>query len=437
MANSDREEEQLMLRRTLTMCLVVMLVALACTTPALADAAGSVMRFNREAYSYSTQLSTSAEANRYDVMVLNAGDARFVPALHAANPHLLIFVYQTVLQAQPTDPSGLTTCTPWSSDSASHPNWYLADQYGHRINDVDYPTNALMDVGNPAYQQACVAHAVAQARTMGFNGIYFDDVTAWVGWTFPSGVRAPEYPTQGSWQQAMTSFVDHAAHASPLPIIANIGGATAAPGLWQRWAGPLFGAEEESWTDGGSGLAQQLPDFAAKLANIAWSEAHHKYTLLHSYNSTPAGLVYGLAATLLVAGGETSWSTSNSNYTTSETWLPEYSTAQNLGAPLGQYTRLANGVYERRFQHGLVLVNATTQPVASFAIGGGSYSGSGLTRATYTAMGPTSGLILMRVNAPAHHKAKRHKAKKHKRAHRHKHHRKHTRHRARTHVRRA
>jgi hypothetical protein len=96
---------------------------------------------------------------------------------------------------------------------------------------------------------------------------------------------------------------------------------------------------------------------------------------------------------MLATNGSASYSTSNSNYTSQENWFPEYSTAQSLGAPLGTYQVLANGVYERTFSTGIVLVNPTGNAVPSFSLGG-VYSGTNLNNVSTVAMGPTSGLIL-------------------------------------------
>ncbi len=71
--------------------------------------------------------------------------------------------------------------------------------------------------------------------------------------------------------------------------------------------------------------------------------------------------MYGLATMMLAADGHASYATSNTDYTSQENWFPEYDTAQQLGAPAGPYTVLANGVYERAFAHGIVLVNPTAE----------------------------------------------------------------------------
>jgi hypothetical protein len=376
--------------------LVVVLIQL--LVVGAANAGTSPALFNRETYNYTTTLTTSQEANRYQIMVLQSTDASKVGALKAANPNLKILVYMGMMESSTTDPTGMTTCTPYSTDNSSHPSWFLNDQNGQRIIDNGYPGNYIMDVGNTGYQQACLAHGLAVAKQGGFDGIYMDEVNAWVGWYFQSGVTAPEYPTIPSWQAATFSLLAYggpAAHAQHLLAIANIGGATLTTGLWQKWTTPLDGSEEEAWTDGGLGLAQQISGWPTKLANAAWSESHGKYAILHSYNTTRPGNTYGLASMMLVAGGESSYATSNN--TSYEAWYREYTTAQHLGVPAGAYKQLTNGVYERVFANGIVLVNPTATAVPSFSLGGGIYTGSGVTSVKTVQMGATSGLILIRV----------------------------------------
>ena len=234
-----------------------------------------------------------------------------------------------------------------------------------------------MDIGNPSYQQACASHAVSLAKQDGFDGVYLDGLNAQYNWLVKSGVKIPKYPTASAWQAAMYPLITTIAtlaHSRGLLVVGNIGGSTGTAGLWQKWTTPMDGSEEESWTDGGAGLAQQIPFWGAKLANLAWSEANGKYALLHSYNTTETGNTYGLASMMLEAGGSSSYSTTGG--VSSELWFPEYATAQQLGQPLGPYVKTSNGVFERQFASGLVLVNPTASATQSFSLGGGIYSGS-------------------------------------------------------------
>ena len=265
--------------------------------------------FNFETYNLMASLSNPADAVGYKVIALQATDAAQIPALRAANPGVKILLYQIGLDSRPTDPNALTTCTPYPGDNANHPDWFLTDQNGARLADAGYPGNFLMDLGNPAYQQACAANGVAIAKRGHFDGIDFDGLNSSLSWSLPTGLRSPTYPTTVAWQNAVSSLISSitsTAHANGLIVVGNIGGSAATPGLWQAWSGRLDGAEEEAWTDGGLGPAQQLHDWPAKLANVAWSEAHGKLVLVHSYSASEAGNSYALASMLLVANGHAS-----------------------------------------------------------------------------------------------------------------------------------
>jgi len=359
-------------------------------------AATSPAMFNRETYNFTTALSIAQEARRYQVMVLQSTDSAKVGPLHAANPGLRILMYLHSMLSRTTVPPATATCTDYQADLSAHPSWFLRDQSGNVIQRHGYPGSYLMDVGNSAYQQACIGQAVSMAKQYGFDGVYFDGFEAELQWALPWGTQCPEYPTYAAWQAAEYGFITQAAssaHARGLLIVGNIGGSSVLPTLWQQWTAPMDGSEEESWTDDGSGLANWLKLWSKNLAHIAWSEANGKYALLHSWNQTQAGNAFGLASMLLVANGRASYSTSDANYTSGETWYPEYTTAQQLGAPAAAYQQLPNGVYERVFTNGIVLVNASTNSLWGVAVGG-SYSGSGYSNTGTVSIGPASGLIM-------------------------------------------
>ncbi|HEX5196821.1 MAG TPA: putative glycoside hydrolase [Gaiellales bacterium] len=363
-----------------------MATAAAATGPCPPPVAGQASLFSRVVHGYTSPngLSISEEAGRYGVMVMNTYDSATVTALKAANPGLKIFMYVDMMSSDPTDPTGIADWVGYT-DACAHPDWFLQDADGRRLIFQSYPSSRVMDVGNQAYQDAGIAHVVAMARAAGFDGVFLDDANASLRWVVAGGSSASvSYPTDAAWQAAVYSFFTRVApqlHAAGLQVVANIGGSTVTPGLWQKWNTPLDGAMEESWTDGGEGLGQQVPDWSAKLANVAWSEANGKYAILNSYNTTEAGNTYGLASMLLVAGGWSSYDTANSRYQ-SETWYPEYDTAAQLGEPLGGYTVLPDGVYRRDFANGVVLVNPSTSPVDAVEPG--------------VSLGPTSGAILPR-----------------------------------------
>ncbi len=360
-------------------------------TTAKAPVGPSPALFNREVYGYTSTLSPQADARRYNVMVIQGTDAGMVPILKAANPHLKVFVYVDILRAVV---GGTQSCTALAADKSQHPNWLLSGTNGQPI---EVANVYHLDISNPAYQQACVSGAIAQARAGHFDGVYFDGVDASPAYGFgPSPVAVPKFANLAVWQGAITSLLARATpqiHAAGLKVIGNIGGET--PALFQRWEGLMDGAEDESFTDDTGGTAAWLYWWPDEIADIRWSEAHGKILLVHSHNKTEAGNAYGLATMLLAAGGHTSYSTANGNYAGYEQWYPEYTTAQHLGAPLGSYTRGPGRIYERRFAHGIVLVNPSTHTVGGVGLGG-TYSGTGLAHVSRATLGPTAGLILLK-----------------------------------------
>lgn len=134
--------------------------------------------------------------------------------------------------------------------------------------------------------------------------------------------------------------------------------------------------------------------WSQQIANAAWSAANGKIAIFHSHSVTETGNAFGLASMLLVTQGSENYSTSNANTTSSESWFPEYQTAQSLGGATSASTKLANGVNARAFAGGVVLVNPSGSS-RSVALGGGTYSGSGLSNVSSVTLAPWSGLILL------------------------------------------
>jgi hypothetical protein len=388
--------------RACIVAVVAMLVAALCAAAGASAAhAATPAQFNRETYRYSTALSTAQESNRYQTIVLQATDYTRIPALKAANPNLKIFMYQDPKLSRQGDYQGLTVCSIYSQ-LAAHPDWFIRDSAGNPISPPgsQYAGNYIMDIGNPAYQQYCLAHATALAQKDGFDGVYFDDFSAVLSWNFPAGHGTPEYTTDAAWQNAMYSMISYAGaqtHAAGLLALGNIGGAWTTPGLWAKWNGPLDGAEEEAWGGQGS-VSQQIKLWPAKVADAQWSAANGKIALLHSYSTTETDNTFDLASMMLNADGKTSYSTSNVNYTSSEMWFPEYNTAQALGAPTSSDKILAGGIHERVFANGIVLVNPTKTTTPQITLGGHGYTGSGLTNATSTTLTSHSALILLKTS---------------------------------------
>jgi len=344
-----------------------------------------------------TALTPAQEGARYRVMVLNPADAAEIPALKAGNPDLKVLTLIDMMSTDPNDPTGTSNWVGYTDANANHPEWFLTDPDGNRLKFQHFPQAFVMDVGNPEYQQAGLANVIAQLKADGFDGVLLDDANASLHWVIAGGsVECAKYPTDELWQAAVYSFLSNVGPAlrkAGLLVLANIGGSTVTPGrTWQTWNGPLDGAMEESFTNGGSGRDSiRNGEWLPKLDHAAWSETHQKISLDHARTATRGGARYGLATMLLAANGGNSFYAS-AHYAR-EVWWPEYKTAKSLGRPLGRYRVLRSGVYRRDFAHGVVLVNPRAHAAHRVRLGG-RYSGSGLQNVTSVALRATSGVVL-------------------------------------------
>jgi hypothetical protein len=344
-----------------------------------------------------TPLTPAQEGARYRIIVLNPADAAMIPALKAGNPNLKVLTLIDMMSTDPNDPTGTSNWVGYTDADANHPEWFLTDPDNKRLAFQHFPQALVMDVGNLDYQQAGLANVIAQLKAGGFDGVLLDDANASLRWVIAGGsAECAKYPTDELWQAAVYSFLSNVGPAlqkAGLLVLANIGGSTVTPGrTWQTWNGPLDGAMEESFTNGGAGRDSiGNGDWLPKLRHTAWSEAHQKISLDHARTRTRSGARYGLATMLLAANGNSSFYASM--HYAREVWWPEYTTAKSLGRPRGGYRVLRNGVYRRDFSHGIVLVNPRGHPASRVKLGG-RYSGSGLHNVKRVALRATSGVVL-------------------------------------------
>ena len=127
------------------------------------------------------------------------------------------------------------------------PDWFLRDQAGVRAIDRAYAGDYLMDVGNSGYQRACVAHAVALAANGGFDGVFFDDVTARLSFELGPGHHGPRVSRRRGLA-AGDACDDRLRGPRGASRRQARGGrprrrVMSTPGQWQQWNGPLDGAE--------------------------------------------------------------------------------------------------------------------------------------------------------------------------------------------------
>lgn len=236
----------------------------------------------------------------------------------------------------------------------------------------------LQDPGSASLLAAAKTNTLTKAA--GWDGIFIDEVCDYyAGFRANNTQVADGYPlTNLAYPNAKRDFVAAlTAHlaANGKKVAANItpyvlpgGGPTypqqvcaAAPALTYPYLEAEFGADWGRTRIGatsGSWATQ-----AGITGFLTWCEQNGRRPIPNVYSNNPDVLSYGLGMFLAHAGPNALWSgacpeaNENEEYMREPTWLPEYATANSLGAPV----EAASGanIVRRRFEHGIAAVNPT------------------------------------------------------------------------------
>jgi hypothetical protein len=353
--------------------------------------------------------TTAAEAGKYQIVQMQWSPTAktLVDQIHAADPGVKVLMYSDPTQSGSGGTGdGWITCTTSTQDAAGGNAWRLYDGASQ--------ISGQMNMGNASYDAACASSAEARAKASDFDGVFWDEINAVPGdaisQTCINAYQASSCSifnggSDATWDANTFNLIQAIGSTSAsngLMSILNIGNGYNNPAIWQQWNGPVSGAMEEGFVGNDLGASVPYSQWQGEMANEQWSEANGKYEMAVHYDpgqNQESLDTYGLASMLLNAGGMTSYSsTVTSLNAATYDWWPEYTAAQNLGAPLGAATSVTSGsatVYERKFTNGMVVVNPTTSASGSLSLGA-TYKGSGNEAATASSLTlpAQSGMIL-------------------------------------------
>jgi hypothetical protein len=336
----------------------------------------------------------AADAARYRVISLNSKDAPLLPQIRQKNPKAVVLVYKNMSFANVRDP-GMSRGVSLAQAQA-HPEWFLLDRNGNRIESKGWPGNFLMDITSKSYQQAWIANVTAELAKNDWDGVHFDDVNWKADFT---GTAPARFPTDDAWRAATKSFlaaVTPATRANGKLAIFNIGNGHDAPGLWDDWLQYGDGAEEEhfaSWADtiGGQNIGDYGPKgWMAQLNEIKTAVRTNKLAIVRigGQEGDVEAMRYALASFHLVDDGRQS--IAPPRFANPPTYAE---LSWDLGTPTGAYRTIGNSVYRRDFTAGTVIVNANEKQPVTVDLGGTylDHDGNPITSIT---LGTTRGAVL-------------------------------------------
>jgi Hypothetical glycosyl hydrolase family 15 len=356
---------------------------------------------------------SGGDLSRYKYVILNSWDAPRLPALKAQNPNLKALVYKNLSftvsygcqngQDLPYQTTGVGYC----DADQHHPDWFVTDSAGHRLNSSGYPQAWIMDVGNPAYQAKWLQNVAADLHAGGWDGVFMDDTNADMSWHL-NGRTMARYPTAASWRAAtrsMLAAVGPGLTSAGFLAVPNFYTPWAADydaqATWRDWLQFTSGGSQEYYSKWGSGSSgwfsgndwtfrqgfQSATEQAGKIflgityapsgdtRTMSWARANF---LLFDDPANAGALVYEL-----------------SNPENQDPYSPVWAT--EIGAPSGARFQVGSA-WRRNFSGGTVVVNPSTSAV-TVDLGGTYYRDDGTATASVT-LGPTSGAILRSDDQP-------------------------------------
>ena len=351
-------------------------------------------------------LAAVSRPAQYQYVILNSDQHALIPQLKAANPGLKALVYKDMAATVSWAAAGahLPTGVGYAEANASHPEWFLTDTTGARIEWCDYPGDWQMDVGSQAYQDAWAAGVAADLKAHGWDGVMVDDTNASQAWHL-CGRTIAKYPTDAAYAAATRSFlarVGPALRGQGFLVVPNIylPWSPSAADVWSDWISFTSGAVLEYWSKWGKGPTQHFADAdwtyrqqflaltqrAGKVflgityapADDVRSMRYARASFLLDWDGGPSALVFEPGKGVDPGAGE---------------WTAD------IGTPSGA-RRQAGGAWRRDYSAGTVLVNPSASAAATVEVGGRYVLPDGSAPGSVT-LPPTSGLVLRSAAAVA------------------------------------
>jgi hypothetical protein len=313
-------------------------------------------------------------ARRFRYVILQAARYREIAAIKRRNPAAKVLAYKDMASTQDnvsgsTDlPSGIS----YAYANRYHPEWFLRDTTGRRVNWASYPHSWQMDIGSRSYQRAWTQNVARDLRRRGWDGVFVDGISRTVQYPwYLNGRVLAKYPGANDYERATTSFLRY---VGPLLrrrhlVVGNINDATVP--LWRRWLRYMSGTSKEWWTKSdvrrGAGAITGA-EWAYQMQLLREAQVRRKIFIAIAYGPLDdlAAIDYARASFLLFARGRRSafsYAPPCGTEPSSGRWR------EDLGAPRGAAVK-TGPAWRRVFARGIAIVNPSASLTATVPLGG-------------------------------------------------------------------
>jgi hypothetical protein len=343
-------------------------------------------------------------ADGYRYVILHAWESGRIPQLKAANPNLKVLAYKNMAATYAYAcvdgvdriyAAGVGYC----DAKANHPDWFLNDTTGARIEFCDYAGLWQMDVGNQGYQNAWLANVASDLRARGFDGVEIDDAN-WTSQSHLCGRTIAKYPNNGDYGAATRSFlarVGPALKSQGFLVLPNIAipYSSSDNAVWSDWISFTSGAIQEHFSKWGTGTTQQFGgnEWTWRQNFLPLTQRAGKIFLGITYApmTDVRSMVYARANFLLDwDGGQSALVFEPSNPEQQDPYSANWT--REIGTPAGGRIQVGTA-WRRNYSGGAVLVNPSTGSAQTVALGAPFITADGSTVTSVT-LAPMTGAIL-------------------------------------------
>ena len=358
------------------------------------------------------------DGTRYTYVILHSWEADRIAQLKSSNPNLKALEYKDAsLTASYSCKNGvddalIPTGVGYCYSDKNHPEWFLTDPAGNRIQSCSWSSLWLMDVGNASYQQAWLDNVATEAKARGFDGVMLDDVNqSQTGHL--CGRTIAKYPQAADFTAAMSSFmakVGRGLSSRGLLVMPNIFIAnwwdSSGIAAWDTFLSNSSGAVQEYFTKWGTDSGQWFTDDGGY--HNDWTSRQEFLRRTQAAGKIFVGLTYAPSTDLrsmryarasFLADWNGGPSALSFEPTTPEQQDPYNSLwTKDLGSPLGAKYRVGLA-WRRDFSGGVIVVNpSTSQQTVGL---GGTFSTLSGQLVTSVTLGTADAAILMPSGAPS------------------------------------
>ena len=337
-----------------------------------------------------------------DYLVMEPWEYDRIPAYRAANPGLKILMYKDVSATvdRPHETGLYPTGVSYADADRHHPEWFLTDAAGTRLEWSDYAGLFPMDVGSRTYQDAWAGGVLGELRAHDWDGVVLDDTLTYLSHPTVDELVSTQIPDDAAQYAATQSFLSRVGPRLKAAGYLAISNVTVEWDTWDTvlpaWSRYVSGWEDEYFVKWGldTGTRFTGADWEWKMQLAAWCADRRLPLVAVTYSSVTDrdAQTYHRATWLLTWNGATGASVFVPAELSASHWQARAAT--DLGRPSGGRVRQPDGVYRRAYTRGLVVVNPTrgTRVVDL----GGSYERLGGRKVTSVRLPPASAALLRR-----------------------------------------